>query len=400
MGLHVPETFFRNSSAKKRHILSLDPEKYARSIVAYTPNEKIIAHLVGAATPYISTIAALETVLRVFRHNPDTICAFARGAWTDEVTNRPLGFLCHLPLNAEGHEALFDGRLDTRDPDLKFIARPNQRPAAIYLWGLYLTPQVGGGLALAMERLTSDRYRGLPIYLRSANPTAYAFFRSLGFKEGASFNGRVNPSIMSCEQPDPFAQRPLYDTFNPSVPRSSKRIGITVAHSMAELLKVMAIRAATYIEDQAIPYDEDVDGNDFCASHLLGHVGLEPAGCLRIRYFADFVKFERLAVLPRYRGKLALQLIRAGIAFAQAKGYRRFYGHAAEDVAPIWRRFGFVQRPTEGTQFLTDQTYYEFDMELPEPSERLTPDSGPVVLVRPEGQWDRPCAFERADTGA
>jgi predicted GNAT family N-acyltransferase len=167
---------------------------------------------------------------------------------------------------------------------------------------------------------------------------------------------------------------------------------------MDDLLKALAIRAATYLEDQYIPYDEDVDGNDFTATHLLGFVGDEPAGCLRIRYFAGFVKFERLAVLPRFRGKLALQLIRAAIAFAQAKGYRRIYGQSAEDVTNLWRHFGFKQREGEGIQYLTDQTYYEMDLEVEAPELFLTHMSGAAVLVRPEGQWDRPGGLEAGRT--
>jgi predicted GNAT family N-acyltransferase len=397
MGIHVATNGALLPHRPKRHLLNLETADYGRGIVAYTPNATMIARLVEEAAPTMGIISSMDSIMRVFRHNPETITVYARGAWREEVGNAMMGFLCLLPLTKDGYEALFDGRLDTKNPDTVFIARQNEKPAAIYLWGIYLSPKVGGGLALSMERLTSDKYRSLPIYCRAANATAHALFMSLGFKQGAVHEGLVKPELLSLVRPDPMIDRPKYDNFDPNVERSSARLGITVAHSLSDVMKVFAIRAATYIEDQAIPYDEDIDGNDFCASHLLGYVGLEPAGCLRIRYFADFVKFERLAVLPRYRGRLALQIVRAGIAFAQMKGYRRFYGHAAEDVAPIWKHFGFKQRDTEGTQFLTDQTYYEFDMELPGPEQRLTPESGPVMLVRPEGKWDIPCSFERTD---
>lgn len=400
MGIHVVTNGVVVPHRPARHLLNLETAAYGRGIVAYTPNTAMIAQLVAEASPTMGNIADMDNIMQVFRHNPETITVYARGAWREAAGNAPMGFLCLLPLTADGYRALFDGRLDTRAPDTAFIARQNERPAAIYLWGIYLSPKIGGGLALSMERMTSDKYRGLPIYCRAANATAHQLFMSLGFKQGAILDDMIKPELLSLVRPDPMENRPKYDSFDPNVPRSSKRVGITVAHSMADVMKVFAIRAATYIEDQAIPYDEDIDGNDFCASHLLGFVGQEPAGCLRIRYFADFVKFERLAVLPRYRGRLALQIIRAGIAFAQMKGYTRFYGHAAEDVSPIWKHFGFKQRDTDGTQFLTDQTYYEFDMELPSPEARLTPESGPVVLVRPEGQWDVPCAFERANTDA
>ncbi len=57
-----------------------------------------------------------------------------------------------------------------------------------------------------------------------------------------------------------------------------------------------------------MPYEEEFDGNDFSSTHLLGYVGDEPAGCLRIRYFASFAKIERLAVRHEFRHtRLAFQ---------------------------------------------------------------------------------------------
>ena len=141
--------------------------------------------------------------------------------------------------------------------------------------------------------------------------------------------------------------------------------------------------------------EEDLDGNDLGATHLIGHVGADPAGTIRIRYFADFVKFERLAVLPQNRGdKLASALLRAALEFVRRKGYRRVYGQAAEPFLPFWKKHGFRQRPGDGITYLTDEIYYEIDLEIEAVSDPITPNAGAALLVRQEGTWHRPGAFE------
>ena len=107
-------------------------------------------------------------------------------------------------------------------------------------------------------------------------------------------------------------------------------------------MRVMTIRSAVYMAEQECPYDEEFDGNDFSATHLIGYVGNEPAACLRVRYFADFAKIERLAVRHEFRKtRLAFQIVRAGIELCRAKGYRRIYGHSQKRLLNFWGRFGF-----------------------------------------------------------
>ena len=53
---------------------------------------------------------------------------------------------------------------------------------------------------------------------------------------------------------------------------------MTVARSMEDIMRVMSIRSAVYVAEQRCPHDEEFDGNDFSATHLLGYVGDEPAG--------------------------------------------------------------------------------------------------------------------------
>jgi predicted GNAT family N-acyltransferase len=94
-----------------------------------------------------------------------------------------------------------------------------------------------------------------------------------------------------------------YRRHGPRPGANQKEIGIKVADCIEDMMKVFSIRAAVYIAEQECPYQEEFDGNDFSGSHLLGFVGDEPVGCLRIRYFADFAKLERLAVRKEYRRK-------------------------------------------------------------------------------------------------
>ncbi len=104
------------------------------------------------------------------------------------------------------------------------------------------------------------------------------------------------------------------------------------------MMRVMTIRSAVYMAEQECPYDEEFDGNDFSATHLIGYVGNEPAACLRIRYFADFAKIERLGGSARVsKTRLAFQLVRAAIELCRAKGYRKIYGHAQKRLLNFWR---------------------------------------------------------------
>ena len=118
-------------------------------------------------------------------------------------------------------------------------------------------------------------------------------------------------------------------------------ISIRVAASLSDLMQVVAIRAAVYMAEQDCPYDEEFDGNDFCAMHLIGYVAAEPAACMRIRFFADFAKLERLAVRHEFRGTpLVFDIARAAKELCRLKGYTRIYGHALERLIPFWRRLG------------------------------------------------------------
>ncbi|MGO8710757.1 MAG: GNAT family N-acetyltransferase, partial [Rhizomicrobium sp.] len=137
------------------------------------------------------------------------------------------------------------------------------------------------------------------------------------------------------------------------------------------------------------------DGNDMSATHLLGYVGDEPAGCIRIRYFADFAKIERLAVRKEFRStRLSFQLVRAAIELCRVKGYRRLYGHAQKRLVNFWSRFGF--RLFEGGQELvfSDFDYVEMVADIEAHPDAITIGGNPYKTIRPEGRWHVPGILE------
>jgi predicted GNAT family N-acyltransferase len=172
---------------------------------------------------------------------------------------------------------------------------------------------------------------------------------------------------------------------------------IRVARSLTDMMQVVAIRSAVYMAEQACPFGEEFDGNDFCAMHLIGSFDGEPAGCIRARFFADFAKLERLAVRAEFRrSSLAFDLVRAGIEVCRIKGYRRIYGHAQDRLVPFWKRFG--ARPMEPRRPLSfsDFGYTEMLLETEPHPDALSLASDPYVLIRPEGEWERPGSLERS----
>ena len=173
-------------------------------------------------------------------------------------------------------------------------------------------------------------------------------------------------------------------------------VGVKVAHSVEEMMRAFAVRAAVFLSEQNCPYAEEFDGNDFTATHVLGLVGAEPAATMRIRYFADFAKPERLAVRKEFRKSgITAEVIKFGIELCRRKGYHKLYGHAQVRLLPFWQRYGF--QPTGRDSFVfSDHEYIEIRCDLEPHPEAITGDVDPLVMVRPEGDWDRPGVLDRS----
>ena len=83
------------------------------------------------------------------------------------------------------------------------------------------------------------------------------------------------------------------------------------ARTLEEYQQAMAIRAAVYIAEQDCPYEEEYDGNDFTATHMVVYAGARPVGTIRVRWFASFAKVERTSILKPFRGTPAVKVLLA-----------------------------------------------------------------------------------------
>lgn len=161
----------------------------------------------------------------------------------------------------------------------------------------------------------------------------------------------------------------------------------------------MAVRALVYVGEQQCPYEEEFDGNDFAgATHLIARAGKEPVGVMRIRWFADFCKVERVAVRPEQRGReAAAALIQAACDLAGRKGYSTILGHIQSRLLPFWTRYGGVRQRFGRPRFMfSDHEYVEVIRHLERRADALTLQTPAMVLLRPEGAWDEPGVLDRS----
>ena len=180
------------------------------------------------------------------------------------------------------------------------------------------------------------------------------------------------------------------------------QLAFRVARGMEDMLQVYAVRSIVFVNDQQCPFAEEFDGNDFAATHVLAFLGEEPVGTLRLRFFADFVKLERVAVRKEYRKhQVAVHMIRYAMEFCSRKGYTRLYGHIERRLMRFWTHFGFVERPDQGQRerlVFSDREYVEAFCDLEADPQSVGAHSSPYVLNRPEGEWERPGVLDYSST--
>jgi predicted GNAT family N-acyltransferase len=380
---------------------NLDTQKFAKRLVIFMPRGAEIDRLVARVQRDLS-VAGSDVVRRIVSHNPDTLWAIARREHFNASTPSGEGLMAFLMLNRAGMLRLFDGSLDASNPDLSLLAQQNEKPAGIYIWALHARGVLHGGIPLVMEKMNTPLYRDVDIYARAVTPDGVRFVNNTGFELGATFEGLRAPNLYMYSRAvgEDGRERernsaPLYDGYRGRA--KARDISVTIARTLEDVMRVMTIRSAIYLGEQQCPYEEEFDGNDFSATHLIGYVGNEPAACLRIRYFADFAKIERLAVRKEFRNtRLAFQLVRAGIELCRVKGYRRLYGHAQKRLTNFWARFGF--RTFDGGRELvfSDFDYVEMVLDAEHHPQAISIGVDPYVMIRPEGRWHVPGILERS----
>lgn len=171
---------------------------------------------------------------------------------------------------------------------------------------------------------------------------------------------------------------------------------ISVVRTLEDLHRAYAVRDIVFIDHQSCPYTEEYDGNDLCATHLLASIGPVPVGTMRIRYFAGFAKLERLAVLPRHRGgSVATQLVDKAIHLIRQKGYRCFKLHAQMRYEGFWSKWASRDHTHAPFRF-SDHDYVAMSGRVASSATHLTACADPMILNRPEGEWDHPGVLDHS----
>ena len=380
-----------------RHKLDeMDAGRVAKHLVMFRPSEAQIASLMDKARASVPGLGKTETIQNVLRQNLGQMFAVTRRSRFDAQAPDGEGFIMILLLNEIGMLQLALGTINGPDPDLRLLAKPNERPAGIYMWCVFAPGPLAAGMALFMEKMAAPRYAGINLYSRPNTELGRRFNQVLGFVPGAKVGPIKAPNVWMFDRtPSP----PLYDSYVPGV--RTQEIGITIVRTFEDMMRVAAVRNVVYMGEQECPYFDEYDGNDLSATHLLAYMGDEPIGCLRLRFFANFAKLERLAIRKEFRkSRAAFQLVRAAFKFCQKKGYGRIYAHSQTRLVDFWKRFGF--RVLEGGKgfVFSGFDYVEVIADIERDAEAVAIGDDPYVIIRPEGRWHLSGILEQSASNA
>jgi predicted GNAT family N-acyltransferase len=375
-----------------RHKLDeLDSNRVARHLCVFDPDKAGVADLMAKARTSIPGLGKTETIQNAIDQGFARMFGVARKSRFNPARPEGEGFILILFLNQIGLMQLVLGTINGPDPDHRLLAKPGERPAGIYMWCVYAPGPLAAGMALFMEAMKAPCFEGVNLYSRPNTEVGVRFNQVLGFTPGATVGPITGANVWVFSR-TPAA--PPYDTYVPGA--APREIGVTLARTLEDMMRVAAIRNVVYMGEQECPYFEEYDGNDLTATHLIAYMGDEPVGCLRLRFFADFAKLERLAIRKEFRrSRAAFQLVRAAFKFCQKKGYRRIYAHSQARVVDFWKRFGF--RVLEGGRnfVFSGFDYVEVVADFERDPEAVTIGDDPYRIIRPEGRWHRPGILEQ-----
>lgn len=114
---------------------------------------------------------------------------------------------------------------------------------------------------------------------------------------------------------------------------------------------VAAIRRQVFIEEQAVPEEEEWDEMDAAAKHLLARIDGKPVGTLRFYDDGGWLRVGRVAVLPEYRAfGLGGRMVAKCLEISMEMGFSKSYLNAQSDKTGFYHKFGYREVGDEFTE--------------------------------------------------
>mgnify|MGYP001802916661 CR=1 FL=1 len=109
-----------------------------------------------------------------------------------------------------------------------------------------------------------------------------------------------------------------------------------------DLAACLDLRRIVFIEEDGVSVEDEVDGKDGDAIHLLARLNGEPVGTARVLAYGTTVKIGRVCVLKEHRGRgLGVLLIEGCHDAARGAGATRAILAAKTVALPFYERLGY-----------------------------------------------------------
>ena len=115
------------------------------------------------------------------------------------------------------------------------------------------------------------------------------------------------------------------------------------ARDQSEVDAALAVRRAVFCGEQGVSLEDEIDGRDAEALHLVAVDGGAVVATCRLLAEGSEVKLGRMAVAPAHRGRrLAAALLVEADAQARELGARRIVLGAQLTAQPVYERAGYA----------------------------------------------------------
>ena len=122
-------------------------------------------------------------------------------------------------------------------------------------------------------------------------------------------------------------------------------LDIRFTQNNKDMLSCLNLRRTVFIEEQNVPENEEVDGDDPDCDHILLTVSDIPVGAARLKYYNDFIKVQRVCVLKNYRGQgIGSNMINFIIRHVEKNDIRSSVRLGSQIHAlEFYKRLGFIE---------------------------------------------------------